>query len=1026
MPEYSRPLSIAFATTCPEPFSSGASEMPTRPERTPILHVAPWVDEGRPDGATIEWFASLDRDRWAASLIATQPSPNRRLHEIEPFAEEAWDLPDLMPGGAFPAFIVGFVESRQVEVLHIMDARLAFDLLPDIACLQRPPVVVVQMHGPDADHPGYVQYVTRRYGNLVDAFSVAEEEVKEAIVAEEIPPSRVETIAPGAGGAHAELYERLLAARPASSRWRNDKLFGREEDESAAAPKPALRLPRETLPERSVGVMVPCYRHGIFLGACIESIKAQTLQPAQIVIVDDGSDDPETIAALDHLDDDPAVEVIRQPTNRGPSAARNRALEALHTSYVLPIDADDKLLPDALERMLALLEAQPEEVGFVYPHAQHFGNRSDFVRLPAYNLWLLMHENYCPAPALFDRRVFAEDGVRYPEEIVVGHEDWDLILQLGERGVQGHHADGPTFLYRRQGFSRVNAVDYGPDEFHEAIERRHPGLYGNRDSLKAEWAPALSIVLLDDGEEWRSEDLAELPAQTCTDLEVLARTELAPDVRAVASAAETRAGWLQDALDQARGRWVCVLGGGGIGALRNRSFAEHTIYSFQMRGPRFILALGRVPGLERPSLSQLDDSERQAAEPVGIAFERRAAVAPPDAELGGREPLLAEIVLSLQTTQTFQWRYVPDVGRPASAAGDHAGTLRLGFDRSIDKSEFATLDLIAHELPRLTELTSGGARRWEETSGWTPPGTRQLCRHVAHDGRHRIIANHRYSPPGYSLEFDLGAIYLDAFPGMRRLVHANHSFELVDDQNKLDESRHALGYVGQQPLPQLDRLELRAMPESGEKILVAGERDPLYETTEPLGEFGWIEAFPLNPQDELTNTAPWRAIPLRRHAGDDGRRHRYSAGADGGVELGSLFPYPGEELVALHLRSDGRLASDLARPGRASRDPRRVARWIAETTEDGTGAPARETGARLRHLAATARSRRLIEDSGTVLGGLRRNGGPDLYPLFSTTHPVTGDQLVTCAPLAAIARGYLQDGVLGYLHVPGERAADLR
>src|SRR6185437_3670251 len=102
-------------------------------------------------------------------------------------------------------------------------------------------------------------------------------------------------------------------------------------------------------PERSVGIIVPCFRHGIFIAECIESIKAQTLAPARVVVVDDGSDDPETIAALADLDRDPAIQVLRQETNRGPSAARNRALEVLDTSYVLPIDADDRLLPDAVE-----------------------------------------------------------------------------------------------------------------------------------------------------------------------------------------------------------------------------------------------------------------------------------------------------------------------------------------------------------------------------------------------------------------------------------------------------------------------------------------------------------------------------------------------------------------------------------------------------------------------------------------------------------------------------------------------------
>src|SRR5436190_456209 len=83
----------------------------------------------------------------------------------------------------------------------------------------------------------------------------------------------------------------------------------------------------------------------------------------------------------------------RPPENRGPSAARNRALELVNTSYVLPLDADDKLYPDALERLVEQLEAAGPDIGFVYPHRQYFGNRHDHVPAPDYDLYLLTLDN---------------------------------------------------------------------------------------------------------------------------------------------------------------------------------------------------------------------------------------------------------------------------------------------------------------------------------------------------------------------------------------------------------------------------------------------------------------------------------------------------------------------------------------------------------------------------------------------------------------------------------------------------------
>lgn len=1154
--------------------------------RVPILYIAPWVDLGGSDKGTIDWFKHIDRERWAPSLITTQPSPNRWLHQVEPYAEEVWELPDLMPGAKFPEFVLGFVESRGVRLVHIMNSRLGFDLLPDMACLPEPPAVVVQMHAEEPNQAGYVRYVTRRYGNLVDAFSVTSEHLKQVVADYEVPPSKIETIHSGVdaerefdpdavepfeldgdgprilwpgrlveqkdpmltldvlarvrergagfvldvvgdghmkpavqaraaelgiadairwhpasqemprwyrsadlmlmtsvyegvpyviyeslamgvpvvapalpgnvefmdaesgalvdprddaeryaealvallgdpgrraelgrrsrrrmledfslaemGRRHDELYERLLAARPAASRWRSEELFGGTGqgipgEASAGAPAP-LRLPRDPAPERTIGVIVPCFQHGLFLDGCIASIKAQTLPPSRIVVVDDGSADPGTIEALAKLEEDRDVTVLRLATNSGPSTARNRGLAELDTSYMLPIDADDELLPDALERMLAELEGAPDDVGFVYPHAQHFGNRSDFVQLPAYNLWLLMQENYCPAPALFDMRLFAEGGVAYPEDIVVGHEDWDLILQLAGRGVRGVHADGPTFRYRRQGFSRVNAVDYGPDAFHAAIERRHPALYDRRDEIKAAWAPALSLLLLDPDD--REEAASLLAGQTCKDFELLA------------------AGDVQAGIEAARGRWVALLAPEAKAALAGGSFVEQVLHGFQAHEGVAAIVLAAPPGVPRHALGQLDDEERLSTQPAGIVFERHGL---PRLELGTGD-LLAELATALQANGAVQWRAVPalaDARQPLGNMNPRPGTFSLDIDRSGDDSEIAMRGSVIVQPPRLPELTAGTIRRWDPDEPWLPPGAQPLCRHVERDGEHRLISNDPKPPRGYELEYELGALQSHAAPGTRRLVQAGHEFELSDDQNRLDENRHGYGYVEQQPLPLLEHLELRRLPSTGQQVLVAGPDDPLIGVAEPLATLGWIEARPILPRHGLLHTGPWGVDVLWRAADETGWRHRYGVSApqdaEGRSVLGSLFRSSAKGLVALRLRSDGRLVSDLAAPGRATRNPAKLGRWVAAPLADRGERPrpaTREAADRLRHLA---RGRRLSDDGGETLGWLREKGGPGCSPLFSATHPVTGNQLVTCSAKEAEAHGYPLEGVLGYI-----------
>jgi glycosyltransferase involved in cell wall biosynthesis len=1004
-----------------------------RDERTPILCLAPWLDLDEFGKGVVDWLEHIDQERWAPSLITTQPSANRAMSEAERLVEEVWDLPDLMAGGEFPEFILGFIESREVRLVHITDSRLAFDLLPDMASLPQPPAVVAQFGAEKPGEAGFVRYATRRYGNLIDAFSVPSKQLKERVAGYEIAPSRIEVLPSGLeelGPFHDRLYERLLAARPASARSRSEELFGGgETSDEESKPRHPLTFPRDPVPARTVGVIVPCFRHGIFLDTCIRSIKAQTLAPAQIVVVDDGSDDPETIEALARWEKDAAITIIRLPINGGPSVARNRGLAELRTSYVLSIDADDELLPDALERMLAQLEKAPENVGFIYPHAQHIGNRSDFVQLPAYNLWLLMQENYCPAPALFDRRLFDDTGVEYPEDIVVGHEDWDLILQLAEREVHGLHADGPTFLYRKQGFSRVNAVEYGPHSFHESIERRHPGLYRNADRIKADWAPAISILLLDDGGVWSGKDLPDLTRQTCRDFEVLANAALGDGVREVGGSGSPGE-WLQAAVDTARGRWVCVLSPAAAQTLGRASFVEQLLYGFHADDQTVVIALGDAPEVARHAFSQLDDAERLSAQPVGIAFERVPGSHVPRIGLSDRSPVLDSLAVGLQANGRVQWRKAaPPREAPVAetAAAEQPGwSLQLDLEerRSGDRSRDAMRSIAFHQEPRLPELTPGTVRRWKELEGWIPSGSQPLCRHVDTNGIGRIVSNDHEPPPGYELEFDLGAVHMFAAPETRRLIYADHSFELRDDQNDLGEGRDGLGYVEEQPLPMLELLELRRMPETGRHVLVAGPEDPLFDVAEPVAELGWIEAFPILPRGDTFHHGPWGVTNLRRRADNQTWRHLYQA--DGSREernsvlLGSLYPYSDEGLVGLQLRQDGRLATKEMSPGRASRDPRKIGRWIAGApgSNGHTSSPS-TLDRRVRHLARHFHARKLTNDAGTTLGWLRREDAPGCSALFSTTHPVTGDQLVTRFPERASDRGYLLDGVLGYILIAG-------
>ncbi|MEW9549050.1 glycosyltransferase family 2 protein [Nonomuraea sp. NPDC050783] len=103
-----------------------------------------------------------------------------------------------------------------------------------------------------------------------------------------------------------------------------------------------------------VSLIVPCYNAARTLRLCLESVLAQTRVPDEIVVVDDASTDGSPAIA-----DELGCRVVRLPSNRGVSAARNAGVASTAGEVVFFLDSDVALRPDAVAGALAILEADP-------------------------------------------------------------------------------------------------------------------------------------------------------------------------------------------------------------------------------------------------------------------------------------------------------------------------------------------------------------------------------------------------------------------------------------------------------------------------------------------------------------------------------------------------------------------------------------------------------------------------------------------------------------------------------------------
>ena len=121
------------------------------------------------------------------------------------------------------------------------------------------------------------------------------------------------------------------------------------------------------MPTPMVSVVIPCKGRQAQLHRALASVSAQTVRPAEVVVVDDGSEPPLAVADGFAV----PVRLVRQ-TNRGPSAARNRGVREAAGDWIALLDSDDTWMPDKLEVQLRLLARHPE-AGFCVADMQTRG-----------------------------------------------------------------------------------------------------------------------------------------------------------------------------------------------------------------------------------------------------------------------------------------------------------------------------------------------------------------------------------------------------------------------------------------------------------------------------------------------------------------------------------------------------------------------------------------------------------------------------------------------------------------------------
>jgi len=224
-----------------------------------------------------------------------------------------------------------------------------------------------------------------------------------------------------------------------------------------------------------VSIIITCYNLGAYLEQALESALAQTYADCEVVVVDDGSTDQATITLLDRLPLHLRLKVLRIP-NQGVARARNYGIASASGAYIMPLDADDRILPDYVAQAARILDQRPE-VGFVGCHYHTFGEREVEHAPTGYDLPGILVENVIPISSLFRRECWHRAG-GYCSDLN-GMEDWDLWLGILGQGYVGEVLPKILFEYRIRQHSNIMQIRE-PEVYQQRLQllyQRHKHLY---------------------------------------------------------------------------------------------------------------------------------------------------------------------------------------------------------------------------------------------------------------------------------------------------------------------------------------------------------------------------------------------------------------------------------------------------------------------------------------------------------------------------------------------------------------------
>ena len=223
-----------------------------------------------------------------------------------------------------------------------------------------------------------------------------------------------------------------------------------------------IRLNLNAKPKVTIGIT--CYNLGKYLIECLGSVEAQSYTNIEVLVLDDASTDEYTINIIDQAKKlFPDFKFLDFQVNGGLGKARNHLIEEATGEFFLPLDADNILLPFAIEKFVQA--ATYSQATIVICKKKDFGESHGEVNFLGGPLPILLQENVCGDACSLFRTQFLKE-FKHPDNRDISTQDWEVITSAYITGRKIVYYPYHLYEYRIRSESMIRGTFFAKEQYY--------------------------------------------------------------------------------------------------------------------------------------------------------------------------------------------------------------------------------------------------------------------------------------------------------------------------------------------------------------------------------------------------------------------------------------------------------------------------------------------------------------------------------------------------------------------------------